>query len=635
MANTIILLKGTVDINKIKSITSTSDTIIYSLDYETHKSLIRNSVEHKTTDKILNQRDLDEIFDKVVSLYDWYEKIPNSSELYLEDVNILSLLDTAEFHIFLANFLYDFFIVKKLIQQNNPKKIIGNSYFMKLVQPLIRNSDVLLEEFDSTLPDSMVWNSIEIKLNIGKIPISFVLSRKSYEKLKNTFERLVCSLKNLWPNNTDHQKTILFLEIDPTNYEYLIKEISQNHFRVMFFNNRRSPVWNAESIKILSKYNCKVLSLNRMFTQNEKEKIRKLSFEFKNKLQKFINDKTLSKIFTFENISFWPCIKDSLTTTYEKRISQYVTLLLGAKIALQNYNVKCILSTNVVGETEKAILFTNKNNIRSVMIEHGFANYTPEIARYDILSMYALFQDMIAVWGEVQKQYILSQHKIDENRIIVSGSPRHDKFFEKSTKNNDRNIKYVLIAPRPIIDVALHKETNLFLKYEALLEKLLLILKKLNVKPIIKLHPGLDFHNSDIKKIIRKFDPSIPIYQSGSIKNLLENVDAVINISPEGFDPSTVIMESIILEIPTMNVILDQQIYDFEFVKMNAVMNILNDTTLENDIHKIIFDNPFRQELILRGNRFLDSYLTNHGSASKFLAKKLIELCNTTYTYNK
>lgn len=269
------------------------------------------------------------------------------------------------------------------------------------------------------------------------------------------------------------------------------------------------------------------------------------------------------------------------------------------------------------------------------MIEHGFANYTPEIARYDILSMYALFQDMIAVWGEVQKQYILSQHKIDENRIIVSGSPRHDKFFEKSTKNNDRNIKYVLIAPRPIIDVALHKETNLFLKYEALLEKLLLILKKLNVKPIIKLHPGLDFHNSDIKKIIRKFDPSIPIYQSGSIKNLLENVDAVINISPEGFDPSTVIMESIILEIPTMNVILDQQIYDFEFVKMNAVMNILNDTTLENDIHKIIFDNPFRQELILRGNRFLDSYLTNHGSASKFLAKKLIELCNTTYTYNK
>lgn len=635
MTNTLILLKGTIDINKIKSITSTSDTIIYSLDYETHKFLIKNSVEHKTTDKILTQRDLDEIFDKVVSLYDWYEKTPNSSELYLEDVNILSLLDTAELHIFLANFLYDFFIVKKLIQQNNPKKIIGNSYFMKLVQPLIRNSDVLLEEFDSTLPDSMVWDSIEIKLNIGKIPISFLLSRKNYEKLKNTFERLVCSLKNLWPNNADQQKTILFLEIDPTNYEYLIKEISQNHFRVMFFNNRRSPVWNAESIKILSKYDCKVLSLNRMFTQNEKEKIRKLSFEFKNKLQKFINDKTLSEIFTFENISFWPCIKDNLMVTYEKRISQYVTLLLGAKIALQNYNVKCILSTNVVGETEKAILFTNKNNIRSVMIEHGFANYTPEIARYDILSMYALFQDMIAVWGEIQKQYILNQHKIDENRIIVSGSPRHDKFFEKSTKNNNRNTKYVLIAPRPIIDVALHKETDLFLKYEALLEKLLLILKKLNVKPIIKLHPGLDFHNNDIKKIIRKLDPTIPIYQSGSIKNLLENVDAVINISPEGFDPSTVIMESIILEIPTMNIILDQQIYDFEFVKMNAVMNVLNYTTLENDIHKIIFDNPFRQELILRGNRFLDSYLTNHGSASKFLAKKLIELCNTTHTYNK
>ena len=73
-------------------------------------------------------------------------------------------------------------------------------------------------------------------------------------------------------------------------------------------------------------------------------------------------------------------------------------LILSSKMYMENSNIHSILSLNVIGETEKAILSQISKNINSIMLEHAFANYTEKISRYDILSNYSLFPDKIAVW---------------------------------------------------------------------------------------------------------------------------------------------------------------------------------------------------------------------------------------------
>ena len=69
-----------------------------------------------------------------------------------------------------------------------------------------------------------------------------------------------------------------------------------------------------------------------------------------------------------------------------------------------------------------------------------------------------------------------------------------------------------------------------------------------NASLIVKLHTSQDDHNHNTKKIIREMDNSIPIYHQESIQELLVASVVVISISPEGFYPSTVLLESLILK---------------------------------------------------------------------------------------
>ena len=112
-------------------------------------------------------------------------------------------------------------------------------------------------------------------------------------------------------------------------------------------------------------------------------------------------------------------------------------LISASKKFIDSSNIHTVLSLNVIGETEKSILNKITKPTNSVMLEHAFANYTSEISRYDILSNYTMFPDKIAVWGNVQKNYLSNVRKIPDEKIIICGSPRHDGFFKSSTISKD------------------------------------------------------------------------------------------------------------------------------------------------------------------------------------------------------
>jgi hypothetical protein len=79
-------------------------------------------------------------------------------------------------------------------------------------------------------------------------------------------------------------------------------------------------------------------------------------------------------------------------------------------------------------------------------------------------------------------------------------------------------------------------------------------------------------------------------------------------------------MEALILKIPVMNIILDNSLYDFQYVKDNAILNILDPIEIEKNLHDILFDELIRNNLIKNGQKHIDNYLVNPGTASIFFA---------------
>ncbi len=623
MFDTVILIAGADSLTKLNP---SSNSAIFSLDYITHNFLDKKKIHHKFAEDYLDQNDRTMIFDLTSSYHNWYKK-KFLEQFNLDNVNLLGILDTAELHMLFIHQLKNFLIIKRIIEKEKPKKIIISKNLHDTIIPLVEKYKIQFEILEGDSKYYLEWDKIELKFNIYNKPVSIRISRSLFNKIKSVIENITCTIFNLWLPNNDKKKTILFLEINPTSYPELLMNLHNRDQNILFFNNRRPAIWNLQSINLLRKSNCKLIN-SKKIEKNESEKINSLTNHYLSKLNKlWINDEQFFDIFNVEGISIWPTIKQILFITYENRIKEYVALMVTSKKILESTNIKCIISSNVFGETEKAILNYNENLKPSILLEHAYANYTSKSEQYDILSMYHLFKDKIAVWGETQKKYLIEQKHIDSDKIISCGSPRHDSFFLNNVIKNHTSNKTVLLTIHSINEVSGQADTNLYIEFESLLREICMLFKKYKmINLVVKLHPNQDVHNEEIKKILNEVDPTIPIYHLKPIQELLLSCDTLINISPEGFDPSTVILEGLILNKPTMNIVIDDHFYDFQYEKDNAIISISANSNIEKSIHDIIFNDDLRQKLIYNGKHHIKNYLVNPGEASNCLAKFLSTL---------
>jgi hypothetical protein len=600
-----------------------SNSIIYSMNFKVHEYLESLSIKHEISEDVLEENDFNLIFDKTVSFYRWYDNPLISQKLQFNDTNVLSMMDDAEFHTFLISKLYDLQIIKKILKNETPKKIFANKETISFIKKLIGNK-INLVEFGNSTKKIMYYNKIEIKFNLGKIPISFKISRNYYMKLKSIIENIVCTTNNLWFDMSKLKESILLLEINPSVYSELLLQLSKTDKQIILFNNRRPAIWNLNSISILKKSNAKILGLDNILNKKELKNIYDEENKNQNILNNLLTDETISDIFLIDGISFWDEIKFELINTFMQRLEWYMKLILVSKKFISNSNIRTVLSLNAIGETEKYILSKISKTTTSIMLEHAFANYTNEISRFDILSSYTLFPDKIAVWGNVQKNYLINTHKISDDKIIVCGSPRHDSFFKSSSNSFNSKEKIILFCPRPIVEHVGKHHTRMYIEYELTLRKIIAQLTSLkNYKLIVKLHPGHNAHDTLIKKIINEINSDITIFHTKKIDELIIKSDLVVVLAPFGFDPSTVILESIILQKPIINFVLDNQFYDFSYEQHNAVISISKKDNLEEIIFNIFNDLEFTNKLIENGKYFLSDYLGNQKMAAEILAKKL------------
>lgn len=626
MSNKIYLLDASYIINEEEPCNeSISKSDVYSFDVEIYKKLLANNIKSSIADDFLNQEDRKELFNQVTSWYNWYEKKKFTQEFEFNGVNLLSITNPFEFHLIVLPELIKISTIEKIIEQKSPKIIVTTIHLSKYLNEIIKGKNILVKILSSE-QSKEVKDNMNIKFNIGKIPISIKLSRNRYTTIKRFYELILCTTLNLWHNNSKNKKTILLLEFDPENYEELMKELGKTEKNIVLLNWRKPAIWNMESIKILKKTNCKVLNTKKILDSKDSKIISGLSVEYSKKLEKLWNQEVfLNELFSSNGISIWSCIKNEIMNLYKKRISDYLEFIYIGKKLFESLNVQNILVLNEVGETERAILKINDGKIPTFLLKHDFSNYFLESEKilweYEGIRLIPFTSKKFLIWGNANYEYYTKQ-KIDENKLIITGSPRYDKFFKM--KHIQKNNKVVLITPEPMTEFSGLVGINLAIRYENVISKIIDTIKKIpDTKIVVKLHPGDDKHNEILLSTFKKIDSSIPIFHIKKISELLKDCDVLLNITCEINDPSTIMLEGMIFEKPVFEISLDEKTRKFEYQENSPILSLSYKAEIDNYLSKIIQDSEFKNKLLLHQKKYLENFLANRGNASKDVAKIL------------
>jgi predicted RNA-binding protein with PUA domain len=124
-----------------------------------------------------------------------------------------------------------------------------------------------------------------------------------------------------------------------------------------------------------------------------------------------------------------------------------------------------------------------------------------------------------------------------------------------------------------------------------------------------------------MKSIIKKLDSKIIILQDESIKGILDDTYLLINISPDNLDASTVIFESMLTNVPIINIKLQKNNWEYEFEKNGAVISYNYDSNYEDEILNLINSKTDYIKQISKINEFLEFYLKNKQNASEELIR--------------
>ena len=618
----LVILDSSIQFDEFKKF-SMENTTFVAADYETHKKLVDSNTKHELLDNYLQKKERLELYDFVLSKYTWYENLSRKSDFEFNNINILSLMSPLEFHEFILTVLIKLFSIKNIISSKSPNEIFVSEKFLKYVK-LVQDKNKI-HTFDSNLNNekSFLTNKIELRFNILSKPCTFYISKKNYSSLKKIYENFFCKINNLWLDKKTSKEIILLVEFNTSTYEEMIRTLSKSKKQVVVLNRRRSSIWNKNSIGILKSNNVKILDPEKFFDLHTDQEFALEHKRLNENLHELWKSKELFSIFSMKEISFWPLIKDRLKKIYDYRLDDYLKFIFQSRNFLTQLNIKKIICLGESGETENVLLQSVENDVDSILLQHSFLRYNPELKKlqwkYEDQNMLGLTCKKFFLWGNSDLNYFLENSKIQKDQLIISGSPRHDQFLQIKSSTNSHTIKNILVTLSPISERSGLGDTNLIIKYNYFLEKILKILNEFNdLKITVKLHPGENPHNSILIDFLKN-QSNITVFQIKNPNELIKKSDLMINISPELYDSSTIMLEGLLLRKPVIQLSLDDELSKVEPLK-SPIIQISEIEHFEQVISKIINDEIYRKEIIEQISNKLNDYLSFQGNSNaKFL----------------
>ena len=614
----LILVEGEEDVKDLKSVI-TSETKIICFNFEAHKALNNLGIKHGKVEEYFSNDDELKIDNKAIHLTtQWYRHTGLKKEIEYNGINLGNLLEI-ELIWYFFEYVKRIVGIKRILEKEKANEVIV-SFLGNCAEIICKDSKINLVKYNSKKTPSLFFDSVEIPIRIRGKVIPIRISRQNFLKLKKFLSKIINIIYKIKPNfnQLKSKKTILLLDYNPFIYEELIKELSNSKHNVLLLNQRRPAVWNFSSLRVLKNSKCKVIELDDFLNKTLKIKIQREEKKMKKQLENlWKNDEIFNEIFSIEGYSFWDAIKENFSTLTTKRFVESIEKIILLHELFHSVNVSVILEWAHVGLEDKLIIsIANEKKIPNMFLQHGLYLQNEKFDKYiPILPILPSDGSKHLVWGDVLVDFII-KHGGKRDEIIKIGSPRYDKFFREN-KNEKSNI--VLLAANGLFhNNCKGTDTNAFIRMENFVRKIFEIVKKYPEKKIIvKLHPGrVSF---DIKPIIQEIDPSIEVFQNENILELLEKVDVMISLNY-----STVVLDAMILEKPTLVLLPEDQNFENEIPLKDGTTLMTSDINELEDMIEILFnDKKICNELIQKGKKFVNQYITNQGISSKKLAEIL------------
>ena len=607
--------------NNLKNTINTDNSEIITFDYFSHNILSVHQIKHKIMDEYLEERDREKFFRLATSLWEWYD-ILDEKNFTFHNINLLSIIDRNELHEFLMDLIPKIKAIKNILAQMNFTKIYASS---KIYQLLENNTDYDVILFEDSKNNSSLTHD-EIILSSDNIPFSIKpkLNRAKFRMIKKNQEKITSKVFRL-RKDIPEKKKIVLIEFNPEVYEDLLYEMKKKGLQPVLINFRRPATWSLNSISILRKTDSLVILpenfLGKQILTQIKDEKKLMLLKIENTLKN--ESLKMSNIFSYEGIKFHKILLDLFIRILRERLEEYMMQILVSEKLDESDNIVGGITLNFSGETEKSFSKVIKK-FPIILLQHAFSNYTKSLMFLDVLDDFRFFKDKIAVYGNVLQEYLLSTDLIPGDKIIVCGSPKYDSFKPITKKSNEKKI--ILVTLRPIISHVEGMRIELYKKYETAINSIIESCSDLpNNEIIFKLHPQQNDNNQFLKDVIKEKNASAKIIQSTSIKKLLVDCDLHVNLAPDNFDISSVVLEAMILKRPTLNIQLQSNQFEFGIIKENAIKTIMYDSDIGQEISELISNKEKINQLLKNSEMYLNKYISNQGNASKILLDKIVK----------
>lgn len=620
MSKKIVFIEGNEDVENLKEIIFSSDVKIISFDFKGHKKLTDLGIIHSMIEEYFSKEDEDELDSKSLNLTkEWYLHSGLADLLEYNKINLGSILEI-EIVGYFFDYLKRILGIIRIIEKEDPKEIF-TSFLSNCTEAVCKNKEVKIHPNKTTQTATLFFDSIEIPIRVGKKTKSIKISRRNFLLIKKLLAKILNIIYKIKPNFNEikTKKCILLSDYNPVQFETLLNELSNSKQNILLLNQRRPAIWNYKSLQIIKKSNCKIIELNDFSNEKILAKIRIDQNNMKIKLKKlWENDEILNEIFSIEGRSYWEAIKNSFILLTTSRFIEAIERFQLIEELFNKINISCILEWAHVGMEDKLLIsIANKKKIPNMFLQHGLYNQSKKSEKYITIQPFMPTNgSKHLVWGNILNNYLI-RHGANQQDIIKVGSPRHDKFF-KEQKTIRKSGKILFAANGTFYINCSGSDTRVYQRMETLTRKIFEIIKKYpDKKLIVKLHPGKVSY--DIKPLLKEIDPTIEIYQNENVMDLLKECDCMIALNY-----STVILDALIAQKPTLVLIGEtEQCYEEENILKNNVVLFTSDVNLlENMIKDILFNEKLCNDLIRKGNEFVNEYMTNRGNASQ----KLVEI---------
>jgi len=610
MNQKIILVDSSLDFSKFMEVLKNKNHKIITFDYNSHKVLTKEKIEHSVSDIYLDNTILKNIQSESIKFSNWYKHDDINRILSYDEINIGGLFKL-EFHNFLIPFLKKFLEVLEITKKFSDNEIMCSNEIFNIGNHISKNLNKLGEE------------KIEIKLEHDEIKyrifdnVSLKISKKNYARLKSISE---FALKRFLRNQVSNQniKTGAFIEFDTIKFESIFQKINNTSLNGYLYNRRRPIYWNKKSLSIIK--NSKVIPYLDSRNDSNLENItqQKTSIIWNEILEYFDKTEHLSNYFQFDGKSFWESLKPYLLEMCKIKIPDAINEIeLGKKFLIQS-NISFLVVLSEIGFTEQVMIYLAKKfNITTILLQHGLFFYNNDALEYNkFFGALPQLCDRFFVWGKNTAEYAIKSG-YPEKMIEYIGNMNLDRDFKRLEKNVKKK-QVLLLATGPRNQHYVGHHVGELENFEKIIFHICNVVDKLGLELIIKRHADSSEH--ELPAMIKEKFPSVKILKDFDPLTLQSSADFVISLGP-----TSGILEAQLFGKPVILFEVNYNMYPIPPSLSKTCLNT-NSKNFENDFKRLLTSTKHYDDLINAGKISMKENLSNIGNSSEVFLKTLLSI---------